>query len=84
MRFTRNRALRYKSSGGEIGRGVLATTVRPVGFDVSVAKDRGSLLLRMKLNRRGTSLPIHLTPEQAGNLLSVLAVGLAEMSVSGS
>lgn len=62
----------------------MATTVTPVSFDVSVAKDRGSLLLRIKLSRRGTSLPIHLTPEQAGNLLSVLAVGLAEMSGPGS
>lgn len=62
----------------------MATTVKPVSFDVSVAKDRGSLLLRMRLGRRGTSLPIHLTPEQAGNLLSVLAVGLAEMSGPGS
>jgi hypothetical protein len=60
----------------------VATTVRPVSFDVSVAKDRGSLLLRMRLNRRGTALPIHLTAEQAGNLLSILAVGLAEMTTT--
>lgn len=62
----------------------MATTVKPLSFDVSVAKDRGSLLLRMKLNRRGTALPIHLTAEQAGSLLSVLAVGLAEISGAGS
>ena len=64
----------------EDGRGVVATSVKPVSFEVAIAKDRGSLLLRLKLNPRGTALPIHLTPELAGNLLSVLAVGLAEMS----